>query len=69
MEAEKQGFSLPPDAAVLAEMLGERLGLGKGDPGGLELRYGPDGSLRKWRRLEEGGRDALARFGEPSAEG
>ena len=63
MEATgRPGSELPPDAAALAQILGERMGLGKGLAGGLELLYGPDGSLRKWRRVEEGGRDTLKRF-------
>lgn len=62
MEGVQPGSVLPPAVAALLELAAERMGLGKGDPGGLELLFGPDGRLRKWRRLEEGGRDRLTRF-------
>lgn len=62
MGDERPADTLPPDVAALAELLGERMGLGKGEQGGLELRFGPEGKLRKWRRLEEGGREGMARF-------
>ena len=59
MEGVQPGAALPPGIAALLELAAERMGLGKGDPGGLELSFGPDGTLRKWRRFEEGGRDRL----------
>jgi len=64
MEGVQPGAVLPPGIAALLELAAERMGLGKGDPGGLELSFGPDGTLRKWRRFEEGGRDRLGSHDE-----
>lgn len=55
---------LPPDVAAMLELAAHRMGFGKGLDGGLELRFSPDGTIRKWTRLDEGGRDKLARFNE-----
>jgi hypothetical protein len=60
MEGERPAVTLPPEVAALAELLFERLDAAVGN-WRIEL-FGTDGRLRSFRRQEEGGRDALARF-------
>jgi hypothetical protein len=62
MEGERDGSTLPPEVAALAELLLERLDAATGN-WRVEL-YATDGRLRKFSRQEEGGRDTLARFDE-----
>lgn len=62
MEGERDGSTLPPDVAALAEMLLERLDAATGN-WRVEL-FATDGRVRRFARQQEGGRDQLARFGD-----
>lgn len=54
--------AVPPDAAVLAELLLERLGAAVGN-WRIEL-FATDGRIRRYTQEEQGGRDQLARRGD-----